>query len=128
MANHEAGERDLQIGNRHFTLKFGIGAFMELESTLGMSAGEIEQNLGQGHVGFTMLHGMIWAGTRKYHRQDLRSPAQLLELMEDAHDEGEFDFQGAFTACAEAYSAAQPKPKEDGEQAKGGPKAVKKAS
>ena len=86
---------------------------MKLESVLGMSAGEIEQQeLNQGHVGFTMLHGLLWAGTRKHHRQDLRSTAELLRHMEEAYEEGTFDFQACFTACVEAYGAAQPKPKE----------------
>ena len=40
---------------------------------LRMSAGEIDQELNQGHVGFMVLHGLKWAGTCKHHRQDLRS-------------------------------------------------------
>ena len=127
MANREAGERDLTIGGQNFVLKFSIGAFMELESQLGMSAGEIEQELTQGHVGFRLLHAMIWAGTRKHHRQEVRTPGQLLQLMEDAFDEGEFDFQDAFTACVEAYGAAQPKPREEDQDKPKAPKAARKA-
>ena len=43
--------------------------------------------------------------------------------MEEAYEEGNFDFQACFTACVEAYGAAQPKPK-DQDKPQGGPKAV----
>lgn len=76
-----------------------------------MSAGELEQEFSKGHFGFTLLHGLLWAGTRKHHRQGIRTRQELLSLMEDASDDGKFDFQEIVTACMEAYQAAQPSQK-----------------
>lgn len=73
-----------------------------------MSAGELEQEFSKGHFGFKLLHGLIWAGTRKHHRQNIRTRGELLSLMEDASEEGKFDFGEVVTACMEAYQAAQP--------------------
>ncbi len=51
---------------------------------------------------------MIWAGTCKYHYRDLKTLAEVTELMDEIDD-----FQALFTIVIEAYQAGQPGPKDN---------------
>ncbi|QIN79595.1 hypothetical protein GBA65_14900 [Rubrobacter marinus] len=121
MANQERGERALKLGDKQFTLKFTTSSYCELEDVLDMEASEIERKFAGGRVGFRILRALIWAGTRKHHRQELRSLPQVNDIMDDMDD-----FQKVFRICTEAYSAGQPGAEdEDQDKPVGAPKGKK---
>jgi hypothetical protein len=106
MANTEAGERTLEIGGERLTLVFTTSAYLELEDVLGVSAGKLEQKFRDADVGFRDLQAMIWAGSRKNHRKDLRTLADVAELMDEIPG-SELGFPGVWEIVTEAYAAGQ---------------------
>ena len=132
MANKEAGERTLEIGDDRYTLKFTASSFVELEDVLGYSAGKLEQKFRDGDIGFTELQGLIWAGTRKHHRREIRNLNEVLQIMDNIpENEGGPGFQYVWETITEAYGIGQgANPDQDSESGNGseaGPKATAKS-
>lgn len=105
MANKEAGERTLVAGEDRYTLKFRARDYGELEDTIALTAGKLEQAFREGDIGFNTLHAMIWSGTRKYHRQDLRTENEVWDVIDEIMEAGEY--QEAWKSVIEAYGAGQ---------------------
>jgi hypothetical protein len=117
MANKESGERTLQLGDERLTLKFTASAYIELEDVLGYSAGQLEQNFRDQAVGWKELRALIWAGSRRHHRREIRTLPEITELMDEIPDQ-EGGYALVWETVTEAYAAGQGNaPDQDGNEA-----------
>jgi hypothetical protein len=92
-------------GEDRYTLKFRARDYGELEDITDLTAGKLEQAFREGDIGFNTLHGMIWASTRKYHRQELRTEDEVWDVIDEIMQAGEY--QEAWKSVIEAYGAGQ---------------------
>ena len=108
MANIEAGERTLEVGDDRWTLKFRAGDYLELEDVLGYSSGKLEQKFQERDVGFTELQALIWASTRKHHAKEIRSLREVTNIMNNIPKaEGGPGFAEVWQTVTEVYGLGQ---------------------
>jgi hypothetical protein len=130
VANIEAGERTLEIGDDRWTLKFRAGDYLELEDVLGYSSGKLEQKFAERDVGFTELQALIWAATRKHHTKEIRTLREVTQIMNNIPKaEGGPGYQEVWQVVTEAYGIGQGAELDEDEEDSdnGTPKATAKA-
>lgn len=101
VANREAGERLIQLGDEKFVVKFSTTTLIRLENSLDLETGTIQQKLANFWLGG--IREVIFHGVQKYHSRDIRNAAQLDDLIDEIED-----FQEVMTPLMEAFEAGVP--------------------
>jgi hypothetical protein len=95
-------EHKLKLGDNTYKLKFTAGGLIQLEDLLDMESGEIQMKLQQGSM--RIIRAMIFVGTRKHHKRDLRTEQDITPLMDEVEDFNE----GLLMPLMEAYQDGFP--------------------
>jgi hypothetical protein len=104
-------EDDESLQTRRYTLKFSNSGHREMESYFTQAFGnptaqaDILSMLDQGSVGPTVLTGLFFGATRKFHRRQFPSIAEVDDLMDEIEEEAE-DFGKESRALSIALVAA----------------------
>lgn len=103
-------EHKLHLGDKTYTLKFTAGSLIQLEDLLDMESGEIQMKLQQGSM--RTIRAMIFVGTRKHHKRDLKTEQEITPLLDLVEDFNE----GLLMPLMEAYQAGFPGMKDEDEE------------
>lgn len=94
MANPSKHEYPIKVGRETYTLRFSNAGHREAEDFLGMDGDTLQMRVGQGRLGSRVLTALMWGGTRKYHRDDLRDVEAIDDLMDEITEQYEDDETG----------------------------------
>lgn len=118
MANPTKGEVDLvlfeddpNLERRHYTLKFSNSGHREMEDFLDIEQSEVLARINTGRIGRRLISALLYGATRKFHRRDFPSIADVDDLMDEIDDDAEDadkETQALAIALIAAYTRSNP--------------------
>ncbi len=118
MANPHKGEVDLvlfeddpNLEKRSYVLKFTNSGHREMEDLLNIEQSEILARIDTGRIGPRIITALFYGATRRFHRRDFPTVAEIDDLMDEIDDEAENpDKEGERMAIAliAAYTRSNP--------------------
>ncbi len=116
ITNVERGEISLDVPfdkdrKDHYVLKFSNAGHRAMEDFLGMESSEILAKINDGRLGARIVTGLFWGATRKFHRNDFPSVADVDDYMDEIDDEADDASeagQNILVALVAAYTRSNP--------------------